>query len=741
MTINPRTSTFRTTERRSFRLVSTIALTLLLALPVQTQQQQPPPPQRAQGTLAEGVTAVLVDVVVRDRTGQPVRDLTQADFEILEDGVPQAVGSFTPVFERLPSGDATRPAEPTPAAGTGPVINPGPGVTALVFDRLSPEARRIAAQAARNYLGTKEESSDFVAVFGIDLSLRAYVPFTRNAVALRKALDAVVSSASAGFNTPQQREAIADATRLAESTAKVSAAAEAGATGPGASAAIGTAPAAAQLAAMQAEILSGFQSMEQDQQGYATTDGLFSIVSTLGRIPGRKSIVLFSEGISIPPAVHRFYLGVIDAANRANVSIYTMDAAGLRAESDQSRIRDAVNQRGSVGINTGYSADGAGGGALTQQLEANEGNLRGDPAYTLNELANSTGGLFFNNTNNLRPAFERVETDLRNYYLLGYTPSNSSFDGKFRTIEVKVKRPSVNVAARKGYFAVRDPGGAPVNSWEAPALGALEQQPVGNAFPLRAGALLFPERGRPGLVPVVVDLKTAPLTFTPAPDGKNYSSDFTVLVRFVDQRDQRNHVARKVSQHYEIRGPLDQMEGARKGEVIFYRESELPPGVYTMETIVYDAPSGRSSVRFSTVEVPNHDEARLRMSSLMLVKRGEKVPESERRAGHPLLVGDVLLYPNLGDPVSKASKELGFYFALYPAPKESAPEATIELLQNGKPVARVPMAVPAADASGRVQQVGRLPLAELKPGTYELRAIARQDTTQVARSVLVTIID
>jgi hypothetical protein len=51
------------------------------------------------------------------------------------------------------------------------------------------------------------------------------------------------------------------------------------------------------------------------------------------------------------------------------------------------------------------------------------------------------------------------------------------------------------------------------------------------------------------------------------------------------------------------------------------------------------------------------------------------------------------------------------------------------------------MAVPAADASGRVQQVGRLPLAELKPGTYELRAIARQDTTQVARSVLVTIID
>ena len=71
--------------------------------------------------------------------------------------------------------------------------------------------------------------------------------------------------------------------------------------------------------------------MERDQQGYSTTNGLFAIISTLGRLPGRKSLVLFSEGIAIPPAVQRLFLGVIDAANRANVSIYTMDAAGLRA--------------------------------------------------------------------------------------------------------------------------------------------------------------------------------------------------------------------------------------------------------------------------------------------------------------------------------------------------------------------------------------------------------------------------
>ena len=709
--------------------VSFAALVLLsiVAGPVETQQQQP----RRAGTVSDGVTAVLVDVVVRDRRGVPIRDLDVSEFVIFEDGVPQKIGSFTPVIER-PSTEA--PKAPAPSPGTMPTVNAGPGVTALLFDRLSPEGRRTAALAARNYLGSKEESPDFVAVYGVDLALTPYVPFTRNAVALRKALDAVVTSAAGNFNSPQQRQAIAEATAQANTAAQTEAAATAGATGPGAAAAIGPAAAAAQLTAMQAGMLQDFDNMERDQQGYATTNALFAIVNTLGRIPGRKSIVLFSEGLSIPPAVHRLFLGVIAAANRANVSIYALDAAGLRAESERAKIRDMVNQRGSVGINTGYSSES--GGAFTAALEGNEGSLRSDPSYGLNELSNSTGGLFFNNTNNLRPAFERIETDIRNYYLIGYTPSNTNLDGRFRNIEVKLKRPNVTIAARKGYFAIRDPGGAAVNSWEAPALAALEQTPLGNAFPIRAGAMLFPERGRPGLVPVVVSLRTAPLSFQTTADGKQYASDFTVLVRFVDAQ---NLVVRKVSEHYEIRGPIAEIERAKQGDVLFYRESELPAGVYTMEAILHDAPTGKSSVRVSTVEVPKYDENALRMSSLLIVKRTEKLTEKDRRAGHPLLTGDLLLHPSLAEPVSKTAKELGFYFAIYPVPGGPALESIIELALNGKLVAQIPMPVPGPDSSGRVQQVGRLPLDQIAPGTYELRAIVKQGASQVANSVLVRI--
>ena len=175
--------------------------------------------------------------------------------------------------------------------------------------------------------------------------------------------------------------------------------------------------------------------------------------------------------------------------------------------------------------------------------------------------------------------------------------------------------------------------------------------------------------------------------------------------------------------------------------MIFYREPELAPGVYTMETVVYDAPSGKSSVRLSTVEVPRDAPGKPRMSSLVLVRQAEKVPDKERRAENPLLVKDVVISPNLGDAVSKTAKEVGFYFAVYPAAGGPAPESVIELLQNGKPIAQIPMSLPAADATGRIQQVGRLPIANLPAGTYELRAIVKQGSEQLVRSSLLRIVD
>src|SRR6185503_5786034 len=180
--------------------------------------------------------------------------------------------------------------------------------------------------------------------------------------------------------------------------------------------------------------------------------------------------------------------------------------------------------------------------------------------------------------------------------------------------------------------------------------------------------------------PVVVDLKTAPMSFPTTEDQKNFRSDFAVIVRFVDAQ---HKVVRKVSQHYEMSAALDRLDLAKNSDVLFYREPELPPGVYTMETIVYDRPTSKASVRYATVEVPKVDPTRLRMSTMILVKRSEKVGADEPKTG-PLFVKDVLLYPNLGEEISTANKEVGFFFTVYPGAAATKPEAVLELMQNGK---------------------------------------------------------
>jgi hypothetical protein len=159
-----------------------------------------------------------------------------------------------------------------------------------------------------------------------------------------------------------------------------------------------------------------------------------------------------------------------------------------------------------------------------------------------------------------------------------------------------------------------------------------------------------------------------------------------------------------------------------------------------METIVYDNPTGKASVRFATVEVPKVDAAALRVSSLILTGRAEKVPEQDRRKDNPFLVNDVLVYPNLGEPVSKKTREVGFFFTVYPARGGPEAEAVLDLLSSGKPIGQFPLPLAAA-SSGRIQQASRLPIDQLVPGTYELQVIIKQGAAQIVRTTTFRVID
>ncbi len=191
-----------------------------------------------------------------------------------------------------------------------------------------------------------------------------------------------------------------------------------------------------------------------------------------------------------------------------------------------------------------------------------------------------------------------------------------------------------------------------------------------------------------------------------------------------------------LSQQYVLAGEAKDLDAAKNGDILFYREAELPPGVYTMESIVFDATARKGSARAATLTVPAAEPSAFGMSSLVLVNRVEEL-KTPTHSLAPLYVGNSLLYPNLGEPIrNTATRELPFYFALYG--DLGAVKAYAQLSRNGQALAEAPVQLPSA-ADSRIQHVGRLPVGALPAGTYELRIRATDGPREVSRTAYFTL--
>ena len=216
---------------------------------------------------------------------------------------------------------------------------------------------------------------------------------------------------------------------------------------------------------------------------------------------------------------------------------------------------------------------------------------------------------------------------------------------------------------------MRTPGLLRTPTYEAPAIALLDSGTLPNAFPVRAGGLVFPDRRGGGLVPLVVKVSTSSLHFDIDPIQHTYSGQVAVVARLKDQAGQ---VVQKLSQQYVLSGDEKDVEAAKKGEILFYREPRLAPGLYELEAIVYDIVAGKASARVSTLTVPDAERSGLQMSSLVIVARTETVADADSSIDAPLYFGNVLMYPNMGDPVSQSGDgEVAFYFSLYPGDRDT----------------------------------------------------------------------
>jgi VWFA-related protein len=696
-------------------------------------------------------TAVVVDVVVRDAKGHPVVDLKPSDFELREDDVTQRIASvelIAPGRPAAPAASATRvPGSAAPAAAsTSPATTPGaagPTVLALVFHRMSPDGRAAASLAARSYLEDRTGSTDFVGVFVVDTRLETLQTFTNDGARLAAAVDRAARTQAAATSRHQPMS-----TLFGDASPDVSPTASAESVGrplrepgfvprvqaPGASASNPREDTQGRIQRLGEHIERAYDEMMRDRNGHAESAALTALATAMGALPGRKSIVLFSEGISVPDAIAAKFQAVVDTANGGNVAIYAVDAKGLRLHSEQAATARGLAELRGVGDDDQRGpivAERDRRRSRTSDLEQGAFLLHKDPAASLGRLARETGGFLIDNTNDLASAFARIDADRRFHYLLTYTSTNTAMDGSYRRIAVKVKRRGADVRARSGYVALPMLGTVPVLRFESNALSALAATPRPTQVPLRAAAFQFPEADGTTRVALYVKVPGSSVAYFVDDNQSAWQTHFTILARIVDAN---GETVRKGSEPYRLSGPAKDVHVARQGDILFYRQPMLDPGRYALEYALYDELSGQAGTgALPIVVAAGRDRDALAMSDLVLVDHAEAVPDDRKDAGNPLYLGNTLIYPNLGTPIVRSTRgSLVFFYTARAGERRLAGQ--VELWQGGDVVARRTLAVPTAAAGGLVQHANELPLGDLGAGSYDLRVMLSDALGTVTRS-------
>jgi VWFA-related protein len=268
--------------------------------------------------------------------------------------------------------------------------------------------------------GTLEDS---FGVFVLDLSLRTLQPFTWDRAPLRKA----VALASTTATSYYERNRIGLAAGEGVDRLDIAGSSE-----------------------------DLFKELTRVQQGYSTTTALQALATAMGVMPGRKTILYFSDGVPAQNDANKVRLDeAIATANRFNVAIYPVDTVGLRVHSQEMANNEALRHAVLADMDAaGKPGNDLGGGGATYVGEYIQRS--GTTSTVFNHIATGTGGFVVEDTNDLRRGVAAIDADRRFYYLLTYNPTNKELDGTWRSVSVILPKRNVTIRARSGYLATAD---------------------------------------------------------------------------------------------------------------------------------------------------------------------------------------------------------------------------------------------------------------------------------------------
>ena len=479
--------------------------------------------------------------------------------------------------------------------------------------------------------------------------------------------------------------------------------------------------------------------IDTSQRGHATLYPLMVLARAQSALDGRKAILLFSEGLQVPDSVEESFRTAISEANRANVSIYAVDARGLDTARDLQAAGAALEKASRISQQA-VGQSGADPTSMDEMLNDDRvvASLRSSTQSVLRELAESTGGVLVANSNDLGKGLDRVGADLASYYEIAYVPQSGEADGRFRKVDVKVARKGVDVTSRSGYFALPASDGTPLLPYELPLLTAAAATPAPRAFDFQASAFRFHETPRGRQFTLVAEVPIGALSVEEDKKTRQYRLRVDVMALV---KDAAGAIVERLSNTYPLDGPLTNLPGLQRANIVFKRQLWLGPGRYTLTTVVHDRQADTVSVRQLPIRVFPESPG-IDVSTVAVVKRVDKAGDQPDVVEDPFRNGAMRIAPSLAAPISKAANsQISAFVVLYPDKTIAEPPTlTIEFAQGSTIVGRSAPALDKPDAHGRITCVATFPADGFAPGTYELRAIARQGASQDETRTTFTIV-
>ncbi len=643
------------------------------------------------------VELVTVDAVVTDKKNVPIENLGRDSFKVFEDGKPQEITSFEAVV--LPPGAAAAP-KPTRRISTNQGAEVRTGRTfVIVFDdiHLHPFQANRAKAAIDQFLKNGTRDGDRITLLasggGAWWSTRmpeGYLELT----SLLKRLD--------GRDIPdtgQDRVTEWEAMRIhiyrdKQVEERVTRRFETYGVNPG-------------MRNQQSETGAMFdgdplvqgRASEVYYQATAknkiTLNAMERALNALAGSKGRKSLILVSQGFIFDPNLDEFR-NVVQASRRGNAAVYFVDTMGLGGM--------PIGMTAEFGPAMPTQDIGA---AFAENLERAEG---------AESIAADSGGFTVKNSNDLVKGLQRIADETRVYYLIGYNPTNTAKDGKFRKIEVKVAGKDIRVRARKGYYAALDGQvtlakkveGGPDPQFQEALDSPFEVPDI----PIRLTSYVFDETllGKASAI-LHADVDLSSFAFN-AKDGRFANTLEFLLVVAHRETGEFNRYDQKIDMNLRP----ETKDKFTKSWFPIQRDFELLPGAYQAKIVIRDKNSSKVGTVIHDFEVP--DLATWRISTPVLTDTTQPIQPGQENAVPKLVL--------LARRDFVTGSRLYCQFDVYNPMKDKAtgmPKVTagytIRRKDDGMVFLKIQPTMIQPTSLGRLSRLIGPPLEGAEPGEYE----------------------